>query len=139
MWTIFFSLIKVFPMLGKGTSEQIPMAVYLPKAREQSTSHLPESQKSKCRQRHQLLTYGNTDLHDEKSTSGPQREIHADGEKLHGDLCRKELPTVLPHKIKLLLDVSRAPLKPTICKKDNLKYKHFFKKIKARSKKNSRV
>lgn len=114
------------------------MAVYLPKAREQSTSHLPESRDSKnpsaIRETSSsaVETLINTSR---KAHLAHRGEFMLMRKKLHVGLCRKELPTVFPYKIKRLLDVSRAPLKPTICKKDNLKYKHSFKKIKARSKK----
>lgn len=83
-------LIKGFPVLGKGTrttnsygclSAQGQRAIHFTPASEQWF------QKSLCCQRDHLLGYGNTHLHEEKSTSGPQRGIHAGGGKRYMKIC----------------------------------------------------
>ena len=77
-------LIKRFPVLGKGTkannsygclSAQGQRAIHFTPASEQWL------QKSRCCQQDQLLSYRNTHLCEEKSTSGPQRGFCAGGEK----------------------------------------------------------
>lgn len=64
---------------------------------------------------------------EEKSTSGPQRGIHARGKQLHGDVCGEELLTLpyTQHSLPLL-GASRAPPKPAACKNDNSKQKNML-------------
>lgn len=117
------------------------MAAYLPKGREQSTSHLQVSSDSR-----NLCAVSRTNSSAMETSVWGQEHIWPTegnscwwGKKLHGDLCGEELPTVLSHKTKPLLDAPRTPPKPTVCKKRQFKIKTCLKIKKARSKKNARV
>lgn len=136
------SLIKRFPMLGKGTgattscgclSTQGQRAIHFTPAREQWL------QKSRCCQRDQLLSYGNTHLYEEKSTSGPQRGIRAGGEKSYMRFVwRGTAYSALPQDEAFACCV-QSSTKTHCLYKRQFKIKTCFKKKKARGKKNARV
>lgn len=100
------------------------MAVYLPKAREQSTSHLQVSSDSRNLAAVSRINSSAMETFISMRTKAHlahRGEFVLVGKKLHVDLCGRQLPTVLSHKMKPSPDVYRAPPKPTVCEKDNLK------------------
>lgn len=135
-------LMKRFPTLGKGTratnsygclSAQGQRAIHFTPASKQWL------QKSQCCQQDQLLSYGNTHLYEDKSTSGPQRGIRAGGEKTTWrSVWRGAAYSALPQE-EAFAWCAQNSTKTHCLWKRQFKIKTCLKIKKARSKKNARV